>query len=139
MQIFASKQEGGKNMPLISRVPRELLKRQMELLEKLEAKCADCEELKGVKPDQECIQFVHDRHYAGPTMIAYAQYTECKTYAVYMPDELSEERLGDCYYFLDLVTKYAEKDEQIIVFSQRDYDAMMRNNYSSPINVKLHV
>lgn len=127
-------------MPLTSTVSKERLERQNQLLATLEAKCADCEELKGMKSDNEYIYFVHDQHPDGPAMLAYAVYNKCKTYAVYVSEELADERLGIFSYFMSNVKKYAEPDEQIIVFSQRDYDAINKSNYGNPImNVKLHV
>lgn len=120
-------------------IPKEHVEIQYKLLKALEEKCSACKLFDGFTPDNEYIyrRFTDLSDYKAA--IVYAEYKSCHTYAVYSPETLTEKDFAIFESFLYKVLKYAEPDEQILVFSQKDYDAIMKYNYGKPINVKLYV
>lgn len=124
-------------MPIVSYKSKERIDHQYHLMLALKSKCATCDIFNGISPDKEYLFTIQD--YDEPADIAVAVYYECKTYAVYASDDLAENQLSVFELFLRDVKKYAEPGEQIVVFSKRDYDAIITYNYGEPINVKLCV
>lgn len=120
-------------------IPKEHVEIQYKLLKALEEKCSACKLFDGFTPDYGYIY----REFTTPSdckvAIVYVKYNSCRTYAVYSPETLTGKDLAIFKSFLYKEIKYAEPDEQIVVFSQKDYDAIMKYNYGKPINVKLYV
>ena len=125
-------------MPLVSHTSKERVEMQHQLMIALESKCSVCELFKGMSPDSSYIYTLRNSNFTEPVMLAFAQYNDCKAYAVYASEDLTEKQLSVFEYFLREVKQYAEENEQIVVFSQKNYDAIMKYNYSEPISVKLY-
>lgn len=127
-------------MPLVSTTKRETVEKQYKLLSALEAECVACRELSGEKPDLEYIYEEYDMDKVPKTAcIAVAQYNASNTYAVYAPADLPESHLSIFELFLREVKEYAEAGDRIIVFSQRDYDAIIKYSYGTlPADVILY-
>lgn len=126
-------------MAFVSDTSKERIKYEYELLLSLEEKCTTCDLLKGLTPDKEYIYTLHG--ILPPAKIACAHYSNSKTYAVYSTGNFDEAQLFIFESFLDEVRSSAneEQNEQIVVFSKEDYNAIMNFNNGELIDVKLCV
>ena len=126
-------------MPWVSRTAKERVELEYQLVTTLEAKCNACKLFFGIKPDNIYIYTVHNNRSKEPIILAFAQFNSLSTYAVYAPEQLSEIQLTAFDQFVNEVKLYAEEGERIVVFSQENYDAIMKYNYGKPMNVILYV
>lgn len=121
-------------MPSIITANQKEIKLQQKAMEELMSKCEENNLFKG-KPAEEvlCYYYVLGYNYTddGAPIVAIAKFEN--VYAMRAPECLTEEQLE--------VFKFALQDVQpqneIVVFSQRDYDAVMKYKYNKAIKVTL--
>lgn len=126
-------------MPLVQFKTCERVEKEYQLILMLKEKCSKCDIFKNDTADQVYLYTVNDRHYEEPAILAFAQFNNSHAYAVCVPEDIAKDQLSIFEFFLREVKKYAEPEEKIIVFSQRDYDEIMARNTYNPIPVQLHV
>lgn len=136
MQGIATKKKEEEIMPFTSQKSKQRITLDYQLMLALQEKCAKYVMFTGLSPEKE---YIFTAHLDSPATIAVAEYHTCKTYAVYSSDELTKDLLSVFEFFLRDVKQHAEPGEQIVVFSQKDYDAVVKYLYGAPINVKLCV
>ena len=85
-------------------------------LERLESKCNSCRFFKGRNAEETFIYVV----YEPDTMVGISRYG--KKYAMLTPDSLTEEELIVFAYVLEEMGP----DEEIVVFTKRDYNAVLK-------------
>lgn len=115
-------------MPIIRREPKVNVEKQQEALKNLEIRL-------GNKKIMEEYIFQVEGEYEtdeGPAMLAFAELKN-GSYAIYAPKYLSEKQL---VVFEFLLREVDEKD-QLLVFSQRDYEAVKKYSYGKNVNVKI--
>ena len=108
-------------MPLVSIIPKEEICKQHELIGMLMIKCKSCKFFARRKAEQTWIYAVANPiHPQYDTMVAISKYGE--KYAILAPEDLTEKEL---IVFDYLMNEIGHNDE-IVVFSQRDYDAVKK-------------
>ena len=115
-------------MPIISTVTQKQVKVQQEAMEKLLWKCEESNLFKKSAEQVWCYYVCGD--YAtddGPAMVAIAKFGN--VYAMRTPEYLTEKQL----VVFEFVLRDAEPQDEIVVFSKKDYDAVMKYKYSKEI------
>lgn len=117
-------------MPLVSTTTKKRINLYQDAFERLESLSALL--LNGNEPENEFI-FELDHRYStddGPAMIAVAKIADY--HALYAPEYLSEKQLVIFEFFL----READSNDHLVVFSQRDYDAVKKYLYDKEVDVK---
>lgn len=120
-------------MPLISTVSKERVEVQYKAMEKLLWKCEECSCLKGKTAEEVWCYWVCSDYSTedGPAMVAIAKFGN--VYAMRTPDYLTEKQL----VVFEFVLRDAAPQDEVVVFSQRDYDAVQKYKYSKKNKVRL--
>ena len=115
-------------MPIISTVTQKQVKAQHEAMEKLLWKCEESNLFKKSVEQVWCYyvcgDYVTDD---GPAMVAIAKFGN--VYAMRTPEYLTEKQL----VVFEFVLRDAEPQDEIVVFSKKDYDAVMKYKYNKEI------
>jgi len=108
-------------MPLVSVISKEEICKQHGMIGMLMIKCKSCKLFERKEAERSWIYTVSNPiHPKYDTMVAISKYG--KKYAMLTPEDLTEEEMIVFAYVLD----DAEPDEEIVVFTQRDYDAVKK-------------
>lgn len=116
-------------MSLVSITPKKYVKIYQDAFERLESLITN---LLSKEPEEEYIYELDSRHSAdgGPAMLAVAIIGD--SHAVYAPKYLTEEQLVIFEHFL----READSNDHLIVFSQRDYEAVKKYLRGKEVDVK---
>ena len=123
-------------MPLISTTSKKQIENQYNAIAKLQEKCESCKSFRGKVAKSIFIYEVCTDYQTsdGPAMLAIADYGN-NNYAIYTPDYLTDEQL----VVFEFLLRDVDKNDKLVVFSQRSYEAVKKYSYSKSVNVKLHV
>ena len=116
-------------MPFVSTTPKKRVKTYQDAFNRLESLI---DHLLGKEPEEEYIYELDSRYSTddGPAMIAVAIIGD--SHAVYAPKYLTDKQLVIFEHFL----RKADSNDHLIVFSQRDYEAVKKYLYSKEVDVK---
>lgn len=115
-------------MAMVSTTSKKHVDKQQEAFKILESG------LDKKKIEEEYI-FELDNRYstdAGAAMVAIAKLKD-DTYALYAPEYLNEKQL----VVFEFLLRNADENDHILVFSQRDYDAVKKYTYDKEVDVKI--
>lgn len=123
-------------MPLISTTPKKQIETQYNAIANLQKKCESCKLFRGKVAASIFIYSVCSDYTTedGPAMLAIADFGN-NEYAIYAPRYLTDEQL----VVFGFVLRDVNDTDQIVVFSQKSYDAVKKYSYGKPVNVKLYV
>ena len=119
-------------MPIASISSKEEVVSHYELIQKLEEKCKCCKLFKGKDAEQTWIYTVSNpipRKYT--TKVAISKYG--KKYAMLTPEALTEEDL----VIFEFVFRETDPEDEIVVFSKRDYHAAKKYLYDMKNKITL--
>ena len=116
-------------MPFVSTTPKKRVKTYQDAFNRLESLISH---LLGKEPEEEYIYELDSRYSTddGPAMLAVAIIGD--SHAVYAPKYLTEEQLVIFEFFL----RKADSNDHLIVFSQRDYEAVKKYLRGKEVDVK---
>jgi len=122
-------------MPLISTTSKKQIENQYNAIAKLQEKCESCKCFRGKVAKSIFIYEVCTEYQTsdGPAMLAVADYGN-NNYAIYTPDYLTDEQL----VVFEFLLRDVDKNDKLVVFSQRSYEAVKKYSYSKSVNVRLH-
>lgn len=119
-------------MPMVSIISKEEICKQHALLGMLMLKCKSCKLFAGKDAEQTFIYSVSNpippRY---DMMIAVSKYG--KRYAMCTPEDLTEKEL----VVFEFILRDADPDEEIVVFTKRDYHAVKKYLYGNKNKVTL--
>ena len=117
-------------MPFVSTTTKKRVQVYQYAFVRLETVIAPL--LDGKEPDSEFIYELDSRYSTddGPAMIAVARIGD--RHALYAPEYLTEKQLVIFEFFL----RDADSNDHLVVFSQRDYDAVKKYLYGKDVDVK---
>ena len=108
-------------MPLVSIISKEEICKQHGLIGMLMIKCKSCKFFERKEAEQSWIYAVSNPiHPKFDTMVAISKYG--KRYAMLTPEDLTEKEM----IVFDYVMNEVDPDDEIIVFTQRDYNAVKK-------------
>ena len=108
-------------MPFVSIIQKEEICKQHGLIGSLMIKCKSCKFFARKEVDLTWIYAVSNPvHPKVDTMVAISKYG--KKYAMLTPEDLNEKEM----IVFDFVLQEIEPEEEIVVFTQRDYDAVKK-------------
>ena len=115
-------------MPIISTVAQKEVNAMHEAMEKLLWKCEESKRL-GKGAEQVWCHYVYGEYATddGPAMVAIAKFGN--VYAMRTPEYLTEKQL----VIFEFVLRHVEPQDEIVVFSMRDYDAAMKYKHGKKI------
>ena len=119
-------------MPMVSIISKEEICKQHDLLGMLMLKCKMCKPFAGKDAEQTFIYSVSNP--IPPKydmMIAVSKYG--KKYAMLTPEDLTEKEL----VVFEFILRDADPDEEIVVFTKREYNAVKKYLYDKKNKVTL--
>ena len=106
-------------MPFVSTISKNKVAEQYNTIKLLEKSCKSCKLFVRREPEYTIIYSIHNPDSRiQDSMVAISKYG--KTYAMRTPENLSMEGFG----IFEFVLRDLETDEEIVVFSRKDYDAV---------------
>jgi len=119
-------------MPLVSINPKKEIISYYELIQMLEKKCESCKLFAGKEAENTFIYSVSNPiHPKFDTSVAVSKYG--KIYAMCTPEDLTEKEL----VVFEFILRDADPDEEIVVFTKRDYHAVKKYMYGNKNKVTL--
>lgn len=124
-------------MPFSSTVTQKTLEVKLDAIQKLRWKCEECKHFKGKDPEVawcfEISDYYDDKYSSenGPAIVAIAKFGD--VYAMMTPMYLTEKQM----VVWEFVLRMMEEKDEIVVFSQRDFDVISRYNFKR-IKVRLY-
>ena len=117
-------------MPMVLTTSKKRFKTYQDAFNRLESLIAPL--LNNKEPEEEFIYELDSKYSTedGPSMLAVAIIGD--TCALYAPEYLSEKQLVIFEFFL----RKADSNDHLVVFSQRDYDAVQKYLYGKEVDVK---
>lgn len=117
-------------MPISLTISKKEVVNQYEIIKMLEEKCKTCRMFVEKEADSTFIYSISNpiapKYLA---MVAISKYG--KTYAMLTPDNLNQEDL----LIFESVLRSADPDEEIVVFTERDYNAVKKYLYNKKCEV----
>jgi hypothetical protein len=117
-------------MPIVSTTTKKRVNFYQDAFNRLDSLIAPL--LNGKEAENEFIYELDYRYFTedGPAMIAVAQIGN--SLALYAPEYLNENQLVIFEFFL----RAADSKNELIVFSQKDYDTIQRYLYGKEVDIK---